>query len=1085
MKRFEIIRELKTLVPGYKSTRTDKKEMLENKLNEIYQSMRKPLPFLEQIQGNTLVDFLENPRDNATITVSPFSLTENIHHRNNTNEFVLQMTSVKNTTHFNRRGFQTHISVNEENRFLGSLEDAESIRNDLIESNITSGEVNYGSDVDTFISSIKKNRGLVKLTWIEKSNYRKTNSGAYFKYFNKSRFDLTRYQIFNQNYDSTKEDKVNCLIYALSQCPHIRTNDIENLKISLFHKEVKLTDLKKISLNLGIQFKIRYDSKQSEIIYGKQFENSISLGLVDNHWFINEPTNITKFAIESYDSICNGSASTFILKQMTKFPTIHPNRNFNQKCLSSFNAINLIFCKYQHLFEPITLANLRNKESTDAVSDYNELREPNLNEVRSYQSNSEKEFFKGYFKKNNPNDNFDIWFFDTESCIINDKHVPYLLVAERYYGRYNGSNLKMNLEFASRKIFNGLDCARQFFNQLTRNVILYAHNAAFDFSMIVNELFDLRDVIQTGTFLKSAQGKAYNSKGWANHVLIKDSYSFLTAPLSKIPKMLGLESGDKDVFPHSLINVDNFKSIVPLSDCLNHLKPDQHEDFISNAKKQDCLVDAYVDLKKYSEAYCIQDVRILSQGFIKFRQQIKEVTNFDIIELLSTPQLADCYFKSVGVYDGCYSISGIANDFIRRCCVGGRVMCRDNQKINVTTSELITNVPKGHHGCQNLTQLTDFNSGAIADFDAVSLYPSAMFRLEGIPMGLPKVIDNNTDLSACDAYYCEIEVISCDRWRGMPLQSIKVDGIRNFTNDIVGKRLYLDNIALDDLIKYQDIKYRLIRGYYYDSGLNNKLSETINYMFNKRLELKNQGNKLESIYKLLMNSSYGKLIQKPINTMIKFIEDNKINKYVIKNHKFVKSWAKVNDKTYVVREAKSINEHFSCPHIASLILSMSKRIMNEVICTAEDLNINVYYQDTDSMHIHENAISILASEFERKYKRKLIGKKMGQFHSDFAVSDPAAKNIRSIQAIFLGKKCYMDVLQYENTNNETKNDVHVRMKGIPSKAIIENDDPIDTYNKLFDHQSIKFDLKKFIPLQKDSDYAYRANTRCIARTLKF
>ena len=30
------------------------------------------------------------------------------------------------------------------------------------------------------------------------------------------------------------------------------------------------------------------------------------------------------------------------------------------------------------------------------------------------------------------------------------------------------------------------------------------------------------------------------------------------------------------------------------------------------------------------------------------------------------------------------------------------------------------------------------------------------------------------------------------------------------------------------------------------------------------------------------------------------------------------------------------------------ILSMSKHIMNEVMCLAEDLNIQVYYQDTDS-----------------------------------------------------------------------------------------------------------------------------------------
>ena len=32
------------------------------------------------------------------------------------------------------------------------------------------------------------------------------------------------------------------------------------------------------------------------------------------------------------------------------------------------------------------------------------------------------------------------------------------------------------------------------------------------------------------------------------------------------------------------------------------------------------------------------------------------------------------------------------------------------------------------------------------------------------------------------------------------------------------------------------------------------------------------------------------------------------------------------------------------------LLSMSKRIMNEIMCLAEDLGIKIYYQDIDSMH---------------------------------------------------------------------------------------------------------------------------------------
>ena len=43
-----------------------------------------------------------------------------------------------------------------------------------------------------------------------------------------------------------------------------------------------------------------------------------------------------------------------------------------------------------------------------------------------------------------------------------------------------------------------------------------------------------------------------------------------------------------------------------------------------------------------------------------------------------------------------------------------------------------------------------------------------------------------------------------------------------------------------------------------------------------------------------------------------------------------------------------------------MILSISKRIMNEVICTAEDNDIEIYYQDTDSNHLGVDDIKRLS-----------------------------------------------------------------------------------------------------------------------------
>ena len=58
--------------------------------------------------------------------------------------------------------------------------------------------------------------------------------------------------------------------------------------------------------------------------------------------------------------------------------------------------------------------------------------------------------------------------------------------------------------------------------------------------------------------------------------------------------------------------------------------------------------------------------------------------------------------------------------------------------------------------------------------------------------------------------------------------------------------------------------------------------------------------------------------------------------------------------------------------------------MNEVMCLAEDMGIQIYYQDTDSIHIEHNKLELLSKEYRKIYNRELIGENiMGCFHNDF------------------------------------------------------------------------------------------------------
>ena len=145
--------------------------------------------------------------------------------------------------------------------------------------------------------------------------------------------------------------------------------------------------------------------------------------------------------------------------------------------------------------------------------------------------------------------------------------------------------------------------------------------------------------------------------------------------------------------------------------------------------------------------------------------------------------------------------------------------------------------------------------------------------------------------------------------------------------------------------------------------------------------------------------------------------------------------------------------------------------MNEVMCLAEDLNIPIYYQDTDSMHIEKDKLELLATEYRKKYNRELIGKNLGQFHSDFD-SAILKGEIYAKESYFIAKKVYLDVL----TDGGDTEDYHIRMKGVSKEAITDvcdkqyDSDLRKLYEHLFNRGKITFDLtagKPSFELTKD------------------
>ena len=120
--------------------------------------------------------------------------------------------------------------------------------------------------------------------------------------------------------------------------------------------------------------------------------------------------------------------------------------------------------------------------------------------------------------------------------------------------------------------------------------------------------------------------------------------------------------------------------------------------------------------------------------------------------------------------------------------------------------------------------------------------------------------------------------------------------------------------------------------------------------------MKQYNSPAEVVIKLFMNSMYGKSIIKPIETDIKVSNSkDKFDDYIYINHCMVEETNEIGNK-YFVKVRKAINEHFNLCHVGCEILSMSKRIMKQVMCWAEDLKILMVYTDTDSIHIESSKV---------------------------------------------------------------------------------------------------------------------------------
>ncbi|CAL6026135.1 DNA_polymerase [Hexamita inflata] len=887
--------------------------------------------------------------------------------------------------------------------------------------------------------------------------------GAYLNYLNKiPQLDLSRYQIGSTIEQHLEISQKQCFIHCLQISGQYTDEELNNIEIQVCQdvSYLAVLNLKKIvGLGYIIINDYKVNSGSNTIHINKPKESplpppKVRIALFEGHYFINDQVLISGWWIEHYNTYSDN-------QKFLSNPNCDQIRNgcFKSRDAGVSSYIGQIIQKMHHnkLLEHIEDLNIYNYKALCSQQIAAPQQPAQYAKIFEHKPKSQHKFDKVIFAD-----------YETHTKeLINGElksipHKPFMLCYTEDYGESVTTARSINqLADELDRYYGKIDLE----SKSKPQVLILFHNLPYDSRFILSSKYKVQDLIQQGT--KQIQFKIYLK----NCVLtFRDSMRLFDASTSvaKMPKMFFTKAEQemlvKEIFPYDYYTEELYlDNVGDIKEATKYIKASESQFRISLQKANAMLDDEHFDMFKYCEFYCKQDVIILAKAVSKFRENLKneykeQGLDIDLFNYLTISSLAIDIQKQLGCFEDCYEVSGVLRQYLQQFIIGGRTMVAGNQRVKMHNQK-------------------------IQDFDAVSLYPSAMSRCY-YPTGVPKCLNQNMisyyndinnlkqitlDQNSKDqnTLYLQVKLKRTSKFinRTFPLVSeIDENGVRQFNNNFdETKCYYYDVISLQDLVEFQQVNYEIISGIYFE-GRNYKIQEVVTQMFNKRKHYKSIKNPIQVIYKLILNSAYGKTIECIHDTKVELVDSQGFAKLVLKQASNIVSTEQVGNK-YIVTIRQEVCDSYAFTYIGSLILSTSKRIMNEVMCTADDNNLPIFYQDTDSMQIEIDSINILKQKFQEKYNRELIGENMGQFHTDY--ESDLGKVLYADQAVYVAKKVYCArlVVQSKENPNELLIDYHIRMKGASIGAIDKEcnekyeGDYIKLYENLFNHHNTTtFDL---------------------------
>ena len=329
-------------------------------------------------------------------------------------------------------------------------------------------------------------------------------------------------------------------------------------------------------------------------------------------------------------------------------------------------------------------------------------------------------------------------------------------------------------------------------------------------------------------------------------------------------------------------------------------------------------------------------------------------------------------------------------------------------------------------------------SDLLVSSDYTSLYPSAMSCPKSI---WPKIETSIAINPKQDSnYLCDL--FNNNEWKNLNesgffkvkyhnpeyliLQHLPVNGevfnesknkfehVNRFRNGHITQ--HLTSVDIEQIVRIGGVILEFIEGFICDNLDYNPFTEYVHDLIEKRDEYKKQGkNVLQLMCKDTVNGGYGSCIRQDITENYKCVTEIWMN---TEYDDRVKNYIPLENGNYLVNivDHEGVDDNGISKKInsqpfqfGSMILSHTKRLMNDVILTLDGFKNNkIYYGDTDSVYIHKNDYNI-------SDENGLIGKNLWQSKNDYG------DNAGIIYGLFLAPKVKYCIVIDENGVLSQKN----------------------------------------------------------------